>query len=298
MARALADALRRMHDSGVAHGALEPSCVISDASGVSIEHDGAEHRLTAYSAPEQAQGKGADTRSDIFGFGAILYEMLAGRRPFTGEGDELREAILNRQPAPLEGVSAGLARLVSRCLAKAPAQRWQRVQNIQMELKLLGVMARRSEQSVELREQGLHTLLRNEIAQLEERFAGRLSAIEGTASNLRSRFEEEAQNVEMANQAARDLRADVTALLQRMEGADRQRKSYEASSVEAAAEIAVRLDGLDRALEAHNSSIESLGTAVTQSGDLIEGLVDALDSVERSLTGEQKKRTAMVALSS
>jgi hypothetical protein len=284
IARAFADALRRLHDGGVVHGALEPSCVILDQSGASLEHGACANRFTPYSAPEQAQGKSADVRTDIFAFGAIVYEMLSGRRPFTGKSDELRTAIQERDPAPLSGVPNGLARLVARCLMKAPAQRWQRVQSVQMELKMLGVIARRGEQSAEVREKGLHAALHNEIAQLEERLLARLSALDDVTSELKARLVGEIESLQSAHQAARELRAEVGALTRRIDETDQAHKG--------------RLDGLESAVAAHSSSIESLGSAVTQSGDLIEDLVDALDTLERSLTGEQKTRAVTAVVSS
>ena len=58
-----------------------------------------------------------------------------------------------------------------------------------------------------------------------------------------------------------------------------------------------RMDGLDRTLAAHSSAIESLGSALTQSDDVIEHLVDELDALERSLAGRKKTQTANSALS-
>jgi len=71
----------------------------------------------AYMSPEQAQGKLLDTRSDIFSFGAVLYEMLGGRRAFATLG-----AVLRDEPAPLDSPAASV---VNKCLAKLPSQRFQ-----------------------------------------------------------------------------------------------------------------------------------------------------------------------------
>jgi uncharacterized coiled-coil protein SlyX len=295
-ARAFADSLRRLHTSGAVHGALEPSCVILEGTGVSLLHrePGA---LTPYSAPEQIQGKAVDARSDIFAFGAILYEMLAGRKAFTGEGEELRAAIVEREPAPLAGVPDGVARLITRCLAKAPLQRWQRVQNLQMELKLLGVVTRREERDPESQERRLQEMVRGEIARMEERIAARLAAIEGVTSELRQRLANEGERLESATKAAQTLRSEIDALAELVTMVDGERKAGAAAVAEAAAAVAGRLDGLDRTLAEHGSTIESLGTAVTQSDDLIEHLVDELDALERSLSGKHKTNGVMAALS-
>jgi len=85
---------------------------------------------TVYMAPEQVLGQPTDARTDVFGLGCVLYEMLTGHRPFgrVGIGDTLG-AILNAEPPPLEGegrtVPPALARVVLHCLAKDPAERFQ-----------------------------------------------------------------------------------------------------------------------------------------------------------------------------
>ena len=79
----------------------------------------------AYMAPEQAEGKPLDARSDIFSFGAVLYELLSGRRAFRGENAiSTMAAILHNEPAPLDAPAA-LQQIVKRCLAKPPAERYQ-----------------------------------------------------------------------------------------------------------------------------------------------------------------------------
>src|SRR5580704_15108313 len=83
-----------------------------------------------YMSPEQVRGAPADHRSDVFALGAILYEMLSGRRAFKCETTaETMTAILKEEPAELTGtnpaISPGLERIVHRCLEKEPAQRFQ-----------------------------------------------------------------------------------------------------------------------------------------------------------------------------
>jgi serine/threonine protein kinase len=83
-----------------------------------------------YMSPEQVKGQAADHRSDIFSFGAILYEMATGRRAFRGESSvETMNAILKEDPPELEPgslqVSPGVERIVRRCLEKSPARRFQ-----------------------------------------------------------------------------------------------------------------------------------------------------------------------------
>jgi len=83
-----------------------------------------------YMAPEQVRGEEADHRADIFAFGVILHEMLAGQRPFRGDtAVETMSAILKQEPpelpAPLVAQSPGLQRVIHRCLEKRPEQRFQ-----------------------------------------------------------------------------------------------------------------------------------------------------------------------------
>jgi Tfp pilus assembly protein PilF/TolB-like protein len=80
----------------------------------------------AYMAPEQARGIAVDERADIFAFGVVLYEMLAGVRPFRGEtATDTVAAILKEEPPPLpEGVPAALQAVLAQCLAKRPDQRF------------------------------------------------------------------------------------------------------------------------------------------------------------------------------
>jgi len=86
-----------------------------------------------YMSPEQVRGDPADHRSDIFAFGSVLYEMLSGRRPFSGEtAAEVMTAILKEDPAELTkaDVSPGLEQVVRRCIEKRPEERFQSSRDI------------------------------------------------------------------------------------------------------------------------------------------------------------------------
>ena len=81
----LADQLRRLHEQGATHGALTPSmvAVIDNSVQLLFAAEPADS-ITPYTAPELLEGEPADPRSDIFAFGALLYEMVTGRRAFPG----------------------------------------------------------------------------------------------------------------------------------------------------------------------------------------------------------------------
>ena len=94
-----------------------------------------------YMSPEQVRGREADPRSDIFAFGAILYEMLAGRRAFGGETSiDTMSAILKEDPPRIDAsrhVPPGMARIVERCLEKDPAARFKSADDLAFALEAL-----------------------------------------------------------------------------------------------------------------------------------------------------------------
>lgn len=93
-----------------------------------------------YMSPEQIEGKEADARSDIFAFGAVLYEMAAGKRPFEGKSQlSLASSILEKDPEPVSGtnptVPAAFDHLVATCLQKNPDDRFQTAHDIKLQLQ-------------------------------------------------------------------------------------------------------------------------------------------------------------------
>ena len=177
----IVDALRHAHEEGYCHGALTPDAVI--LTGASVElvpaQPGAVGALTPYTAPELLQGQAPDARTDIFSLGALLYEMFTGQRAFAGESaEELAVSIENSMPVPIGDTA--LDRLVLNCLVKDPAGRWQRVQQIHMEFKILIFSARRA-QSAGLPRQP-DAALQAELRQVESRLAVRLEQQFGEAA--------------------------------------------------------------------------------------------------------------------
>ena len=165
----IAEALDAAHRQGIVHRDLKPGNVMLASTGVKLldfglarlRDQGASDddpsaaptraALTAegsllgtlqYMSPEQLDGKPVDARSDVFAFGATLYEMLAGARPFDGGGQaSVIGSILKDEPAPLREVRPRLPRqldrLVGTCLAKAPDDRWQTMRDLKRELRWL-----------------------------------------------------------------------------------------------------------------------------------------------------------------
>jgi Tol biopolymer transport system component len=142
--------LNRAHNRGVFHGSLSPHAILLTSTGARVfEPVKGDARAAAYRSPEQVAGAAPDWRSDIFAYGAILYEMAGGRRAFAGSGAELDAAIAEKPAAPLMAKSPVLAAMegvIAGCLEKDPARRRQRIQNVVIELKLAGrTMARMGE---------------------------------------------------------------------------------------------------------------------------------------------------------
>ena len=137
----LTDTGVRLLDFGLAklHDAGPPGPLSSEATRTALTMDGSILGTLHYMAPEQLDGQPADARSDVFSFGATLYEMVAGRRPFDGPSQaSVIGAILKDPPAPLRDtetpIPRRLDRVVRTCLAKDPEDRWQTMRDLKREL--------------------------------------------------------------------------------------------------------------------------------------------------------------------
>jgi TolB-like protein len=160
----IAGALEAAHSKGIMHRDLKPANVLiagssaklldfglsklmaNSATDVTETVEGAVLGTAAYMSPEQAQGKPLDERSDVFSFGAVLYEMLSGARAFGGGSmlDTLN-AVVRDEPAPLE---SPVADIVKRCLAKKPAQRFQSMTEVKTALELVSTRPAEKQPSI------------------------------------------------------------------------------------------------------------------------------------------------------
>jgi len=268
----LADALRRVHDSGQAHGAVSPSCVALNRAGLELLPANDAESITPYTAPEVVQSKLADSRSDIFSFGAVLYEMLTGRAPFQGDSPEaLAAAIMNSAPPP--SGSPAVDRLVAGCMAKDPAARFPKMQKLVLELKLLLVAVRRSESAPRPQPD---PLLRAEMQQIEARLSGRLSSCEQSLAAIHERLDRMEQLLNATVERAGRIEQEVATC--RQDGASLRET------------ISEDLANLDRALHAQAASIESVRTAMAQTDDLVERVVEALDSLQSVVLDHSEDR--------
>jgi eukaryotic-like serine/threonine-protein kinase len=116
-----------------------PSALLTQAPTSAQTEPGLVMGTVGYMSPEQVRGQPADPRSDIFAFGAILYEMLTGKRAFRGSSPaDTISAILKEEPelaATLPGVTPAMTRIVHRCLEKSPQERFQSARDLAFSLR-------------------------------------------------------------------------------------------------------------------------------------------------------------------
>jgi len=157
LARQVAEGLGRAHEAGIIHRDVKPSNLLVTErdeikildfgvakleGGAALTRPGALVGTLSYMSPEQFTGDELDRRSDLWSLGAVMYEMIAGRRPFeAAHPAATMEAILGREPPPLQEVQpevpAGVAAAIHRLLAKEPARRYGSAAELVEDLRAL-----------------------------------------------------------------------------------------------------------------------------------------------------------------
>jgi serine/threonine protein kinase/tetratricopeptide (TPR) repeat protein len=160
----ISDALAHAHEHGIVHRDLKSANIVITPDGrvkvldfglakrdavegisgktQSLQSQSGEDAMAGtlhYMAPEVFHGEAPDSRCDIWSLGVVLYEMAAGKRPFTGRTSyELTSAILHDSPPPMSAkIGPGLRAVIDRCLAKEPGQRYQRASEVRAALEML-----------------------------------------------------------------------------------------------------------------------------------------------------------------
>jgi hypothetical protein len=312
----LAEELRKLHDGGGVHGAVTPSNLGLVSAGLQLlpAPEGSAQAITPYTAPEVVQGRPADARSDIFGFGAILFEMFTGRQAFDGETRATLAANLTKAPTPAAG-SPGVDRLLRKCLSKNPEMRSSRMQKIILELKLLSVAVRRTDPvsgAALPRDTAVDSAAAPpEMQQLEARLAARLQVHEKTIAEMHRsaneavsslRLKVAAMNSELAathphgvksTGGGLDDAAGGTILARvdrgfevldaRMAQIERTVEEMRRHASQFEHNIAADLVDIEQNLKGQIASIESARTAMSQTDDLVERVVEALESLQTAM---------------
>jgi hypothetical protein len=325
----LAEGLRRIHSDNRAHGAVAPCNIEVTPTGPELMASPLTDAAISYAAPEVLEGRPADARSDIFSFGAVLYEILTGRAAYRGTD----------RSSPMPTGSPVVDKLVACCLSTDPAGRPARLQKVMLELKLLSVAASRANASAGAkREASARDAIRTEMAEMEARLVERLQSHEGrqeahaqamgelqraaadAVTTLREQLATVAADVASAQQRVTQaeqsveasgervvsrvlestatvierisrLEQQISTLEQRVSGDEGARIDALETGLDALRKqttelhnlVAQDLLGFEQALKSQAAAIESSRTAMSQTDDLVERVVEALESLQSAV---------------
>jgi len=248
----LAEALRRMHEAGQVHGGVSPAAIMLTGSGLALgAAPDAKGTITPYTAPELLQGQPADARSDLFAFGAVVYEMFSGRRAFEGDSPAALSAAIETHTPPSCGMPA-VDRLIRNCLAKDPGTRWHRMHKVLMALKLQAVSARRPEAAED-------AALGARMQELEGRLAARLQACDERILRLEQGLDAARQHIATLHDSVAQDFADF-----------------------------------EQGLKSQSAAIQSARTAMAQTDDLVERVVEALESLQSAVREPPEERALVL----
>jgi serine/threonine protein kinase/tetratricopeptide (TPR) repeat protein len=153
----VASGLSKAHEKGISHRDIKPANIFITSDGLvkvvdfglaklasqtKLTREGTTVGTAMYMSPEQARGQDTDHRSDIWSLGIVLYEMIAGRPPFRGDHEPaIFYSVMNEEPEPLTSIRTGvpmeLERVVRKCLAKSPDERYQHADEMAADLRRL-----------------------------------------------------------------------------------------------------------------------------------------------------------------
>jgi hypothetical protein len=300
----IADQLEELHEMGITHGAVSPgSIAIAGNAAQLLAATRDEAEATPYSAPEVLEGQPADARSDIFSFGAVIYEMVTGRRAFE-EGSQ----------SPCATGSPAIDRLVNGCLARSPEDRYQRLQKAMLELKFFKSAARPALAAAGFVPAAAPAADIQAVHALEERMTARMQEHEKSVATVTEvanevlkalrqqqsdtpapqHFSRPAASGPLDDSAAARLehalnmfgdrlgRMDMVlgSAVDRLQKLENNLNSFDIDAAALRDSVTHDVRSFERALKAQSTAIESARTAMGQTDDLVERVVEALDSLQ------------------
>ncbi len=268
----LGEALSNLHDSGKSHGAVSPETILVTAEGLEL-------------APPAETAGPPDIPADIFAFGTVLGEMLAGPKQLTGD-------------TPADGRVTddhGIGKLIAGCLARDPADRLPSMRKVLLELKLAGLSARHS--GIWATRCDSEAAIRDEVHRSEVRQEARFQEYE-----TRLAGKEQA-----ASNALNSMRADIDAVqgnltdLQRKAEVNTSRLGEFESGVQSAiqqlgAKLAEAVQKIEQELGTEKAVLESVRRSMVQTDDLIGRVVEAIEGKLADVNRNAKENSARLEM--